>query len=211
MTLNSVEEALVDELIDTGRTAVQQGLVQATGGNFSAREPGSDRFIITGSGTRLDRLSTEDFAVLSLVDGAVAGGCPRPSSEWMLHQRTYAARPDANAIIHVHPQYAILLDALGRRIRFLTLDHAYYVASVGRVPFHANGSTELAESAAAQMGAHNAVILANHGCSTVGEDISMAFRRASLLEEAAKMTFNALLLGDTTTTFGEDGIQLMHA
>lgn len=118
--LTSAERALVEELIDTGATAVRQGLVQATGGNLSARTPGGDRFVVTGAGTRLDRLTADDVALVAM-DGAVLSG-PRPSSEWKLHQRTYRVRDDATAIVHVHPQHAVLLDALGLPIRFLTLE-----------------------------------------------------------------------------------------
>ncbi len=210
MNLTHAEQGLVEDMTDAARTAVEQGLVQATGGNFSAREPDSDRFLVTASGSRLDRLSSEDFSVVATEDGAVVGGSGRPSSEWKLHQRMYWSRPDVNAVVHVHPQFAILLDVLGHPLRFLTLDHAFYVGSAGRVPFYANGSDELADETAEQMRHHNAVILANHGCSTVGDDVLMAFRRATLLEEAAKMTYNALLLGDHTTDWDTDGVQLMH-
>lgn len=205
--LTSAERALVEELIDTGATAVRQGLVQATGGNLSARTPGGDRFVVTGAGTRLDRLTADDVALVAM-DGTVLSG-PRPSSEWKLHQRTYRVRDDATAIVHVHPQHAVLLDALGLPIRFLTLDHAYYVGSAGRVPFYANGTDQLADEAAEQARHHDAVVLANHGCSAVGDSVLMAFRRASLLEEAATMTYRTLLLGDRDTTFGE-GIELVH-
>lgn len=210
MSLTSEEHALVEELIDVGGTAVNQGLVQATGGNLSARTPGADRFVMSGSATRLDRLGVDDFSIISLTDASIVGGSPRPSSEWKLHHHTYLARPDVNAIVHVHPQYAVLLDALGYPLRFLTLDHAVYVGSAGRTPFYANGTEELANAAAEQVLEHNAVILGNHGCSAVGDTVLMAFRRAALLEEAAKMTFHALQLGDTDTTFGE-GIELIHA
>lgn len=205
--LTLAERALVEELIDTGATAVRQGLVQATGGNLSARTPGGDRFVVTGAGTRLDRLTADDVALVAM-DGAVLSG-PRPSSEWKLHQRTYRVRDDATAIVHVHPQHAVLLDALGLPIRFLTLDHAYYVGFAGRVPFYANGTDQLADEAAEQARHHDAVLLANHGCSAVGDSVLMALRRASLLEEAATMTYRALLLGDRDTTFGE-GIELVH-
>ena len=208
LTLTSTEHRFVEELIDAGDTVVARGLVMATGGNLSAREPGSDRFVITGATTRLDRLEPTDFTVMSL-EGERLGGAERASSEWKLHQRSYVARPDASAIVHVHPQYAVLLDALGLPIRHLTLDHAYYVASIGQVPFFANGTDELADRAADEARDHNCVVLSNHGCSTLGPDVLMALRRALLLEESATMTFRALQLGDRTTTFGE-GIELRH-
>jgi L-fuculose-phosphate aldolase len=45
------------------------------------------------------------------------------------------------------------------------------------------------------------IVLSHHGCSALGEDVGMAFRRAMNLEEAAVATYRCLLLGDTTTAF----------
>jgi L-ribulose-5-phosphate 4-epimerase len=201
--------ALVAELIEEGRDAVARGLVVASGGNLSARLPGSDAFVVTGAGTWFDRLRPEDFSVLDL-EGTVVGGNPRPSSEWRLHQRTYRVRPDVNAIVHLHPQTAVVLDALGHRVRLLTMDHANYLRRVERVPFFHNGTDELADAAAAASRDCNVIILANHGCSTLGDTIEMAYRRALNLEEAAANTFRCLQLGDTTTTFPEDAFEVIR-
>jgi L-fuculose-phosphate aldolase len=100
----SAHSDLIDQLSDVGRTAVAQGLVLASGGNLSARLPGSDEFVVTGTGTYLDRLAPDAFSLLGL-DGEVRGGNSRPSTEWKLHQRTYNVRPDVNAVIHLHPQH----------------------------------------------------------------------------------------------------------
>lgn len=201
------DEAIA-ELIDVGRTAVDRGLVLASGGNLSARV-GADRFVVTGAGTWLDRLVPEQFTVMSL-DGERLGGAERPSSEWKLHQRSYQARPDVNAVVHVHPQHAVLLDALGYQIRLITLDHAYYVKSVGRTDFYPNGSDELADTAAEQALQHDCIIMGHHGCSALGESTEMAFRRAMNLEEAAMTTMRALQLGDTTTTFPAAAFDALH-
>lgn len=202
--LSEAETQAIETLIDAGRRCVSQGLTLASGGNLSARVQGSDRFFVTGSGEWLDELTFDSFAVMSL-DGEQLNDGVRPSSEWKLHQRTYAVRADVGGIVHVHPQHAVLLDALKKPIRFLTLDHAYYVGSAGRVPYLPNGSDELADQVAEQSIKHNAVILGNHGSSTVGDDVRMAFRRAMLLEEAATMTYRTLLLGDEETDFPEEG------
>jgi L-fuculose-phosphate aldolase len=193
-------DGLIEQLIDVGATAVQRGFVLASGGNLSARLPDSEEFVVTGKGTWLDRLTPDDFTVMNLA-GETVGGNPNPSSEWKLHQRTYRVRDDANAIVHMHPQHAVLVDALGHPIRLLTLDHTVYVRSIGRTGFHPNGSDELADTAAEQAKEHNCVLLAHHGCSALGEDVGMAFRRAMNLEEAATATYRALLLGDRTTCF----------
>lgn len=201
--------AAVDELISVGKAAVERGLVLASGGNLSARLD-DERFVITAAGAWLDRLTPEQFAVLSVSGEAL--GSVNPSSEWKLHQRSYLARPDVNSVIHVHPQHAVLLDALGFEVRLMTLDHAFYVRSVGRTRYYPNGSDQLADSAARAAAEHDCVIMAHHGCSALGATISMAYRRAVNLEEAAVATYRALLLGDRTTDFpGDERAALQHS
>lgn len=202
------ERALVRRLIRLGSSAVSTGLVHGSGGNLSARMPGSDHYQITRSGTWLDSLDEDSFVRLPI--GGEIPANARPSSEWKLHDRIYTARPDVNAVVHLHPQYSVLLQALGFDVRFFTLDDALYVKSIGVVPYHPNGSDELADESASAMAEHNCIILANHGCCCVGADVDMAHRRASLMEQAAMNTFNALLLGDRTTAFPE-GVELIHA
>jgi len=194
---------LIDQLLDAGRHLVARGLVQASGGNLSVRLPGTDHFLVTGSGTWLDRLTADDLVELTL-HGERVSGAQRPSVEWKLHQRTYAVRPDVQAVIHLHPQHVLLVDMLGAPIRFTTLDHQFYLGSAGRVPFHPAGSQEIADAAADAARDHDAVVMAHHGCSTLGDTVSMALRRALNLEEAAAMTYRLLMAGDTTTDFPQE-------
>ncbi|PKW25652.1 class II aldolase/adducin family protein [Phycicoccus duodecadis] len=191
---------ILDQLVDAGRQVVARGLVQASGGNLSARVPGTDRFVVTATGTWLDRLTPDDFAELT-PGGDRVGGAARPSVEWKLHQRTYAVRQDVRAIVHLHPQHVLLVDMLGAPIRFTTLDHQYYLGSAGRVPFMPSGSDELARAAAEAARDHDAVVLAHHGCSALGDTVTMALRRALNLEEAAAMTYRLLQAGDRATDF----------
>ena len=200
---------VVDQLVEVGRSAVARGLVLASGGNLSARLPGEAEFMVTAAGTWLDRLTPADFTVMTL-GGDVVRGAERPSSEWKLHQRTYRVRPDVNAVVHLHPQHAVLVDALGHRIRLITLDHAYYVRSVGTVPYFPNGSDELADGAAEQARTHDCVVLSHHGCSTLGADVGMAYRRALNLEEAATATYRCLAVGDTSTDFPPEAFADLH-
>lgn len=203
-------EDAVQELISVGRTVVERGLVVASGGNLSARV-GPDAFVVTNAGTWLDQLTPEQFTLMDL-DGERLTGSGTPSSEWKLHQRTYLARPDAAAVIHLHPQYVLLLNALGKRIRLMTQDHVYYVRSIGVTPFSPNGSDELADDAAEQAKDHNCVILSHHGCSVLGDSVSMALRRVLNLEEAAATTYRALLLGDEETEFPTSSMEaIQHA
>lgn len=194
-----IPDAVLADLIHAGRTVVERGLVLASGGNLSARLD-DDTFVVTATGTWLDELTPDDFVLASVSDGPRAGD-RAASVEWRLHQRTYAVRPDVCAVVHLHPQHVLLVDALGAPLRFLTSDHQFYVGSAGRVPFHPAGSTAIAEVAAEAAREHNAVVMAHHGCSALGETVRMALRRAMNLEEAATMTYRLLVAGDRDSDF----------
>lgn len=196
------------ELIETGADIVARGLAQASGGNLSIRD--GDQFYVTGKGTWLNKLEEDHFAVMNMAGEQLRGRTA--SSEWKLHRDIYAKRPDVQAIIHVHPQFSLLLTALGKKIRFITQDHAFYVGSYGQTKYYTNGSDELAETAAAELahGRHNVVVLGNHGIAAVGATIEEAYRRVLNFEEAAKLTYHALLLGDETTEFPPEELEILN-
>lgn len=186
----------VDQLIEVGRKVVATGLVIGSGGNLSARSPDGDACWITGAGTWLEELDRSAFSLVRIEDGAVLSGNPAPSTEVLLHLRSYQARPDATALIHLHPQLSVLLDAMGHRLRLVTTDHAFYVGSVERVPWYRPGTEELARAAAAAVAdGCNCVILAQHGCWVLADSVELAHKRVLNLEEAARATYAALLLG----------------
>jgi L-fuculose-phosphate aldolase len=197
--IGSEWDGVLNELMVAGRASVQAGLAIASGGNLSARRDVSSDFVVTGSGTYLDRLTREDFALLSS-DGTRLAGCA-PSSEWRLHSETYRQRPDGRVILHLHPEVSVTLDLLGIPIRQLTLDHVAYIPHIARIDFYPNGSPELAVHAARAMADADCVILGHHGCSVLGFGINDALRKVNNLEQAARMTYALAVLGDTSTEF----------
>jgi len=224
--VNYLAGDLRDQLALVGYALVSGGLVVGSGGNLSARSPGSDEIWVTAAGAWLDRLDRPDFVRVGIGSGEVItpepvsadpgeedvphgdadpdgerdGGVGRrgvqPSSEVALHLATYRARPDVNAVLHLHPQLAVLLDALDEPIRLITTDHAFYLRRIARTPFRQPGSAELARSAAeASADGTNCVLLARHGCSVLADTVELAHKRALYLEEAARLTFRAVAAG----------------
>jgi L-fuculose-phosphate aldolase len=191
---------LITSIRALGRDVVAAGLVLASGGNISARVPGGETCWVTAAGTWLDRLGPGDVVEVRVADGTpVVPTAAAPSSEVALHLATYRVRPDVAAVVHLHPQLAILLDVIGEPIRLITTDHLFYLRRIARTPFQPPNSAELAQVAAeAVADGTNCVILAHHGCSVLGPDLEMAGRRALNLEEAARLTYRALLLGRET-------------
>ena len=200
--MNYVSGDLRDQLAHVGYDVVQAGLVCGSGGNLSARIPDEDAIWVTASGSWLDQLSRNTFAPVRISDGAPAmvGSMPPPridpTSELALHLALYRARPDVNAVVHLHPQTALLLDALGEHIRIVTTDHAFYLRRVSTVPFRLPGSTELASLTAAMAAdGTDCLVLSQHGCVVMGDSVELAHKRARNLEEAASLTYRALAAG----------------
>lgn len=200
--MNYVPGDLRDQLAHVGYDVVQAGLVCGSGGNLSARIPDEDACWVTASGAWLDRLSRTTFAPVRITDGspAVVGTLPppriAPTSELALHLALYRARPDVNAVVHLHPQTALLLDALGEHVRIITTDHAFYLRRVSTVPFRLPGSTELAALTAAMAAdGTDCLVLSQHGCVVMADSVELAHKRARNLEEAAMLTYRALTAG----------------
>ncbi|WP_330186481.1 class II aldolase/adducin family protein [Dactylosporangium sp. AC04546] len=175
---------------------MQAGLVVGSGGNLSARAPDADECWVTAAGTWLDRLDRGSFVRVRIMDGAALDNGAAPSSEFALHLATYRARPDVNAIVHLHPQSVLLLDAIGAPIVLATTDHAFYLRRVATTPFVPPGLPEVGTLAAeACADGTNCVVLSRHGCSVIADSVELAHKRAFYLEEAARLTYHALLLG----------------
>lgn len=198
--MNYVPGDLRHQLSHVGYDVVRSGLVVGSGGNLSARLPGEDACWVTASGTWLDRLDRWSFLRVRISDGSLLpderAPSSGPTSELALHLATYRARPDVQAVIHLHPQTVLLLDALGEHIRLVTTDHAFYLRRVARVPFYPPGTAALAE-AASRLAANgtNCLVLSQHGCSVLGNSVELAHKRALNLEEAAELTYRALVAG----------------
>lgn len=191
---------LRDQLAHVGHAVVQAGLVVGSGGNLSARAPDADECWVTAAGTWLDRLDRGSFVRIRISDGAALDNTLKaaPSTEVGLHLATYRARPDVNAVVHLHPQTVLLLDAIGEPIRLVTTDHAFYLRRVVTMAFSPPGQPEVgALAAAACADGTNCVVLSHHGCSVLADSVELAHKRAFYLEEAALLTYRALALGRT--------------
>jgi L-fuculose-phosphate aldolase len=152
---------------------------------------------VTAAGTWLDLLDRASFVRVRIADGAtVDDAAYPPTSELLLHLATYRRRTDVAAIVHLHPQSVLLLDALNEAVRLVTTDHFAYLRRIVTAPFRLPGTAELAADAAdAAADGTNCVILSHHGCSVLADSVELAHKRALYLEEAARLTYRALALG----------------
>ena len=186
-------QTVMEEVIAVGKKVVERGLAVGSGGNLSFRAPGTDIFFVTGTGTQLDQLSPSSFAQVNLKGEHLDG--IKPSSEFRVHLESYKVRSDIDVCIHLHPQASVLTAALDLDIRFLTIDHVYYVRKVARIPWIRSGTQEIADATALAAKDANVIILENHGCVVLAPSVQLGFARVLNLEEASELTLRCHDLG----------------
>ena len=121
----------------------------------------------------------------------------KPSSEVKMHLEVYKERPDVNAVVHAHPQYATSFAVAGIPMDKCVLPEA--VLSIGSVPIAKYGlpsSMEIPEAIREYIKNTDAVLLANHGALTLGSDLLNAYHKMETLEHTASIVWKALQLGN---------------
>ena len=78
------------------------------------------------------------------------------------------------------------------------------VGEIPIVPFALPGTPALARRLAPYWRKHDAVLLANHGATTVGASLRLAHQRMESLEHAAKILFTAKMAGRVRTLSRSD-------
>ncbi len=179
-----------------------KGLVHATAGNVSVRC--GDGFIITPSGCCLGEIEPNDGVKIKIdakkgleSEKDLDFESPKPSTEWLIHQRIYEARDSIQAIVHTHPPKATGFAIAGVALdKSLLAEILLFLGEVPLIPYILPGSQQLADAVYETIKTHHAVLLANHGVITTGETIREAYHRMELVESLAEMTLVARQLNN---------------
>lgn len=188
--------ALVEAAVTLGRSGINRG----TSGNLSLRH--GDRFVVTPSGVRWDRLRPSTLVTMEMTGDW--HGSLRPSSEWRIHRDIYLARPDVRAVVHTHSVHATALSCLRKGMPAFH----YMIAAAGgnsiRCAEYATYGTEaLSRATLRALDGRNACLLANHGVVAIGADLDRATDLAVEVEALARIYLKAcengvpVLLDDT--------------
>lgn len=183
-----MSEQIRADIVALGASLFSRRLTFGRTGNLSARV--GEHMLVTPTGASLGALDADQLATVSL-DGAHIDG-PRPSKEAFLHVAVLRARPDANAVVHLHSTHAVAVSCLADIDAKDVLPPltAYYVMRVGRLPllpYHAPGDRRLEPLAEEMARRHHALLLANHGPVVAGIDLASAADAVEELEETARL------------------------
>ncbi len=167
------------------------GLVLGTAGNVSERA--GDLIAITPTGAVLERLDATEVAVVDRT-GAHVDGPAAPTSELALHLAVYQ-RYDAGAVIHAHAPVSTALGCVLDEVPAVHYQMVSLGGSVRVAPYATFGTSELARLTADALEDRFAVLMANHGTLTYGDDLDTAMQRSRLLEWACTVYWQAAAIG----------------
>lgn len=184
---------LKKEFVKTSREAYIRGLISGSGGNLSARIPGSEQILIKPSEASLrePRLLLIDFK------GNVIEGTGKPSIERFLHIGIYTVRSDVEAVIHTHSPAATAFAVVGKEIPMVTAPASIILRKCPLIGYAPPGSKRLAEYVVSTFKDPlvKTALLQNHGAIAVGKKLTDALNNADLLEDTAKIALLAFQIG----------------
>ncbi|MDO4786949.1 MAG: L-fuculose-phosphate aldolase [Fretibacterium sp.] len=190
MLLKEEREAVVAY----GRRLVTHRLTRGTGGNVSVFCRAKGLFAISPSGMDYFETESADVVVMDL-EGRVAEGSRRPSSESDMHRLLYREREDVGAVVHTHSPYATVLACLHRELPPVHYLIGFAGRSVRCTPYAPFGTPELARLACDGMRDRYAVLLGNHGLLAAGPTPAYAFDTAEEIEFVCEVYCRSLAVG----------------
>lgn len=189
---DTVVAAIRSEVATLHAELVRYGLVVWTGGNVSARIPGTEWFVIKPSGVSYDELVPEHL-VLCTLDGSVVPGTlgsqRSPSSDAAAHAYVYRELSEVGGIVHTHSTYAVAWAARGEPIPCVITGMAdEFGGPIPVGPFAVIGDDSIGHGIVETLRGHRsrAVLMQNHGPFTIGVSARDAVKAAVMCEDAAR-------------------------
>ena len=181
-------------VVEYGKRVSLEGLTSGTSGNISIFNKEKKLVAISPSGISYLETKPEDVVILDL-DGNIIDGDRKPSSEKDLHLVMYKNK-NCGAVVHTHSKFLTVFACLHKpleALHYIIADSGSNVVPVAE--YRTFGSKELAISALETIGFGKAVLLANHGALTIGNDIKSAFSLIKTLEEVAELQYRCMSIG----------------
>lgn len=189
-------------------------LTKAATGHVSARLPGTGRvFVRARGGDELGVRYTTAAEVLEIdLDGKAVKEQTGlvPPSEVFIHTSLYRARPDVNAVVHIHPAKVVLFTICKKPL--LPLIGAYdpqaAKLALDGIPTYPRAITittpELGADLVKAMDSKRVCLMRGHGITTAHQSVEDAALDAIALNELATINYEAQLLGDPEPISEED-------
>lgn len=199
------EQQLRCDIVEVGRRLYARGLIGGHEGNVSVRLESS--LLITPAGVCKGFLTSDMIVCTDLEGRPLDGG--RASTETLMHTAVYRRRADVHAVVHAHPPTATAFAVAGIALdRPLIAEAVVTLGPVPVIPYGQPSTEDLADNVGRAVCDAQALLMANHGALAVGDTLERAWERMETLEQLARVTLVARLLGRDNTLPGAEVVRL---
>ncbi|MCL6563329.1 MAG: class II aldolase/adducin family protein [Firmicutes bacterium] len=166
-------------------------------GHLTARDPEQpDRLFMKPAAMGLEEIAVEDLIQIDL-SGQKVGGERQVHNEVFIHTEIMRRRPEVQCVVHTHAPWAVAFGSLEQPL--VPVGHEGSLFADGLPVFSQFTdlvvTPERGEAVASALGAHNAILLRNHGLVTCGTSIPEAVMTAVFLEKACRVQMMAMAAG----------------
>ena len=210
------ETELREQICRVGRLMYQQGYVDGTGGNISARLD-AERVLVSPSGLATGFLEPEQLIIVNLAgervdEPSAANAALRPTSESSMHLECYRQRADVMGVVHAHPPTAVALTLVGFDFQQCLIPEMVVLLGMApTAPYSTPSSKENRDAIANLIQEHDAIMLSNHGSLTVAKSLWDAYLLLESLEHNAGIIHRALQLSSELKPIPADKIEQLLA
>jgi L-fuculose-phosphate aldolase len=192
--MSKSEQEYRSEIVCVCHRIYQKGWVAANDGNVSIRLD-DHRLLCTPTAISKGSVQAEDLILCDL-SGHKLNGHRDHTTEIAMHIAAYNLRPDVKAVVHAHPPTATGFAAAGRALDMALLPEVVVqLGAVPLAPYGLPGTSALIEGLIPLFPQYDALLLQNHGCTTLGADVWQAFYRMEIVEHLARITMVAEMVG----------------
>ena len=198
-------EELKQQVLEANLLLPKYQLVTFTWGNVSGIDRERGLVVIKPSGVPYEGMTAEDMVVVDL-EGRVAEGEWRPSSDTATHLELYKAFPACGGVVHTHSRWATTFAQAGRGIPAMgTTQGDYFYGAIPctrpmtgeeiRGEYEEETGKVIVETFRGKdPAAVPGVLVFSHGPFAWGKDPLEAVHNAVVMEEVAFMDWHAMVL-----------------
>jgi L-fuculose-phosphate aldolase len=220
MTTVPFDPAVGELLLRYARMVVARGYIHNSLGNIAIRvpHPGLEAGVAytKHAEVSLEEMTLDNVVITDVPTPTLLHGTVPTSVGHNLNREILRLRPDVNAVIHVHHDETIGLLASGlvKELRPLSLEFPYVMAMPPHVvPSHLDVENDVGPIRDF-IDRTNAIVMENHGVTTLGRTISEAYHRLNTLaSEVRRVTLAeqlAAVAGREVHYLGREAVDWMY-
>ena len=202
----------IEQCVLANRILANENVLDAFG-HVSVRNPENPGTFFQSRSLGPELVTKADVLEIDLEGNVLTKTDAKPYGERIIHAAILKARPEVNAVFHGHPHPVIPFSSAGVPIRPVAHFAGLFVDGIPLYDDYDVSSgmliatAEEGERVARALGAARALLLRDHGCCVVGENVAAMVMGTIYLRDNAALQMQTLQLGQPKYLSYEEGRQ----